>query len=277
MVYLHDYEGKEAINMAFFTGNIYSKTLMMDTQLNVILPQDGRRYIWEGNPKTLILLHGLTDNAAVWYRKTAIERYAERYDLTVVMPEIQRSWYQDMKYGIRYYAYLTDELPDLLERLFKTSIKRDDLLVAGLSMGGYGALRCAFGRPDRFGFCGAFSGAYDLKGLFDYSTETAPVFIGIREDLQAIFGENIDIPHSVEVSGILEQAKKTSPLPKLYLMGGTDDFLFHETVKVHELCNQLGIEHTYEAFKAFHEWDVWDEAIEKMLKLFLGDGRKDWV
>jgi S-formylglutathione hydrolase FrmB len=263
--------------MAFFSGNIYSRILMMDTQLNVILPHDGRRYIWEGNPKTLILLHGLTDNAAIWYRKTAIERYAEKYDLAVVMPEVQRSWYQNMAYGQNFYSYLTEELPELLPKMFRISVKREDLMVAGLSMGGYGALYCAFGRPDVFGYCGAFSGAYFLKDMMKYPTDTAPVFLGLPEDYKAIFGENINIPASVEVPALLEQAKKKPPLPKLYLMGGTSDFLFNETVKVHEICRELGIEHTYEEFKAFHEWDVWDEAVEKMLKLFLGEGRRDWV
>jgi S-formylglutathione hydrolase FrmB len=223
------------------------------------------------------LLHGLTDNAAIWYRKTAIERYAEKYDLAVVMPEVQRSWYQDMLHGQKFFTYLTEELPDLLSRMFRLSVKREDLMVAGLSMGGYGALYCAFARPDVFGYCGAFSGAYFLKEMTEYPTDIAPVFLGLSDDYKAIFGEKIDIPEAVQVPGFLETAKKKGLLPKLYLMGGTDDFLFKETVEVHKICEKLGIEHTFEEFKAFHEWDVWDEAIEKMLKIFLGEGRKDWV
>jgi S-formylglutathione hydrolase FrmB len=262
--------------MAFFSGNIYSKSLLVDTQLNVILPQDGRRYIWNGSPKTLILLHGLSDNAAVWYRKTAIERYAERYDLAVVMPEIQRSWYHDMQYGHKTFTYLTEELPALLPKLFKCSVKREDLLVAGLSMGGYGAMRCAFERPDVFGYCGAFSGAYDIKGLFSMSLETADVLEGFIEDIKAVFGEKAEIPASSEMPVILEKAKNKNPLPKLYMMDGTDDFIYGQSVAIHQCLEKLGIEHVYEEYKGFHEWDIWDDAIEKMLTLFLGEPRKDW-
>jgi S-formylglutathione hydrolase FrmB len=263
--------------MAFFAGNIYSKSLLVDTQLNVILPQDGRRYIWEGNPKTLILLHGLSDNAAVWHRKTAIERYAERYDLAVVMPEIQRAWYHDMRYGHKTFTYITEELPKLLSSFFKCSLKREDLIIAGLSMGGYGAMRCAFERPDVFGYCGAFSGAYNIKELFTMTTETADVVEGFMEDMKAVFGEDAEIPPSSEIPVILEKAKGKGPLPRLYMMCGTDDFIYKQSFDVHQCLEKLKIEHIYEECKGFHEWDIWDDAVEKMLFLFLGEGRKDWV
>jgi S-formylglutathione hydrolase FrmB len=262
--------------MAFFIGNIYSKSLLVDTQLNIILPQDGRRYIWRDNPKTLILLHGLSDNAAVWYRRTAIERYAEHYNLAVAMPEIQRAWYHDMQYGHKAFSYITEEIPALLPRLFKCSVKREDLIVAGLSMGGYGAMRCAFERPDVFGYCGSFSGAYNIKELFTMSTQTADVLEGFMEDIKAIFGENADIPVSSEIPIILEKAKGKKQLPKLYLMCGTDDFIYNQSVAVHQCLQKLEIDHIYEEYKGFHEWDIWDDAIERMLTLFLGEGRKDW-
>lgn len=94
--------------MGFFSGNIYSASMRMETQVNVILPQDGRNYTWDQKPKTLILLHGLSDNASTWMRLSSIERYAQMYNLAVVMPEVQRSWYQDNSYGMRMFTYIAD-------------------------------------------------------------------------------------------------------------------------------------------------------------------------
>ncbi len=253
--------------MAMFTGNIYSKALLMDTQLSVIVPHDGRFYEGQGNPKTLILLHGLSDNSSVWYRRTAIERYADKYDLTVIMPEVQRSYYNDMLYGHKAYTYIAEELPELIESMFKTSIAREDLMIAGLSMGGYGAIRCAFGNPERFGYCGAFSGAYDIKELLNLSVDAAPVIEGFQQDVQAIFGNEMMVPKEATIPYILQQAATNQDLPKLYMTCGTEDFLYPTNIKIRDLCKKLHIDMMYEEWSGGHEWSFWDDSIEKMLSL----------
>ncbi|MHC6201634.1 alpha/beta hydrolase [Breznakiellaceae bacterium SP9] len=269
--------------MAFLSGNIYSKSLVMDTRIELFLPQDGRRYIWKERPKTLFLLHGLSDDASVWGRRTAVERYAERYNLALVMPEVHRSFYNDMKNGQKYYRYITEELPALLETMFSVSLKREDLLIAGLSMGGYGALRCAFDHPERFGYCGAFSGAYDLRALIRDAPNMVETLGDWPADVRGIFGETPHLHEAADIPAILKKAKTHStsngtPLPQLYMVCGTADFIYRQSLDTHALLTELGIEHRFDEFRgAFHEWDVWDEAIERMLKLFLGEGRKDWV
>ncbi|MEI0737949.1 hypothetical protein VQ056_16860 [Paenibacillus sp. JTLBN-2024] len=59
------------------------------------------------------LLHGAGDNASTWHRLTTIELYAAKYGCTVIMPEANRSYYTDMEYGLEYFRYVTQELPDL--------------------------------------------------------------------------------------------------------------------------------------------------------------------
>jgi len=255
--------------MAFFTGNIYSRSLLQDTQLNVILPQDGRFYTAKGKPKTLILLHGLSDNASVWYRKTSIERYAEQYDVTVVMPEVQRSFYHDMKFGHQALTYIAEELPQRLDAMFQTSVKREDLMIAGLSMGAYGAIRCAFENLDRFGYCGAFSGAYDMAALNQMSMNDQPVVEGFEKDVKAIFGGEA-ISKTSEIPYILKTAvEKGKPLPELYFTCGTEDFLYDVNQKTKKVMDDLSIDMTYEEWQGIHEWGFWDKSIERMLKLFL--------
>lgn len=263
--------------MAFMMGNVYSDAMLVDTQLNVILPQDGRRYIWNEPPKTLILLHGLSDNASTWFRKTAIERYAERYNLAVLIPEVQRSWYCDMVYGQRTFTYITEELPALAEKLFHLSVEPKDLLIAGLSMGGYGALKCAFKNPGRFGYCGAFSGAYNMKELFDFSkhNDSPSVLRGLEKDFAASFGTDYLPEDESAVIDMLKNACQTPSTTKLYMVCGMEDFLYPESCKIREACEKLPIDFTYEEWNGIHEWDVWDKAIERMLKLYLGEERKE--
>ncbi len=265
--------------MAYFMGNLYSKSLLQDTSFHVILPHDGRRYIWKEDPKTLILLHGLSDSAATWVRRTAIERYAERYNLAVLMPEVQRSWYQDMVHGIHAFTYITDEILDLADRMFHLSVKREDVMIAGLSMGGYGALRCALDRPDRFFACGAFSGAYDLKDIYRMavSPDGDTVLEGLAEDYSAIFNQPDQIPDEVLIENVIRKAASSGkPLPAVYMMCGTEDFLYGHTCAARKLCEENLPDFSYEEWPGHHEWDMWDEAIERMLKRFLGPGRKDF-
>lgn len=264
--------------MAFFMGTLYSKALLQDTSFHVILPQDGRRYIWNENPKTLILLHGLSDSAGTWVRRTAIERYAERYNLAVLMPEVQRSWYQDMVRGAKAYTYITDEVLTVAEKMFHLSTKREDVLIAGLSMGGYGALRCALSRPDRFGYCGAFSGAYDLEEMYRLANEPGgeSVLQGLIADYSAIFPSATEIPDEVKIENVISKAAGSALLPEVYMMCGTDDFLYSQTCRVKNLCKEAIPQFTYEEWPGCHEWNMWDEAIEKMLVKFLGPGRKDF-
>ncbi len=253
--------------------------MMQDTQLHVILPQDGRRYIWGEKPKTLILLHGLSDNAAAWVRHTSIERYAERYNLAVLMPEVQRSWYFDMEHGVSAYSYITKELPNLAAKLFHISTKREDMIIAGLSMGGYGALRCALASPEVFGYCGAFSGAYDLLEITRLSREEKETYPDLKEvdrEIASIFDDTKEITSKYSIKALLDRfSGGPENMPEVYMACGTEDFLYSQTQQVKQECEKVIPEFKYEEWPGIHEWDVWDEAINRMLKHFLGEGRID--
>ena len=141
--------------MALAQTHIFSDVLGMSTSLHVILPQATTAQIGmvgertAGDPPVLYLLHGLSDDDSIWLRRTSIERYAADYGIAVVMPRVERSFYQDMAHGEKYWTYLSQELPAIVAQLFRVSIRREDTFVAGLSMGGYGAMRLALAQPER--------------------------------------------------------------------------------------------------------------------------------
>ena len=121
--------------MAFLHCEIASESLRMATAVDVILPDKGDL----SEVKTLYLLHGLTDDCTGWTRYTAVERYARERGLAVVLPEVQRSFYTDMAYGLPYFTYVSEELPAVCRRMFGLGAAREQNYIFGLSMGGYGA------------------------------------------------------------------------------------------------------------------------------------------
>ena len=97
-MYNFQIKGKIKI-MGLFTGNFYSKNLRMTTQINVIFPDVSNDVtpLYEGTPKVLYLLHGLSGNSAEWTRFSKIEYYAKKYNFIIIMPEVQRSFTQQEK------------------------------------------------------------------------------------------------------------------------------------------------------------------------------------
>ncbi|MCI8662203.1 MAG: esterase family protein [Hungatella sp.] len=265
--------------MSFFEGTIYSKTLHMDTQLGVILPQDSRPHVEmalaEGLtprqvPRTLILLHGLTDSASVWWRRTSIERYAEVHDIAVIMPEVYKSYYQDMKHGENFFTYISEELPVLCETLFHVAVDPDNLMIAGLSMGGYGALRCALTYPGRYAACGAFSSGCNIRGSLAKSDVTDGPAKGFIRSLRAIFGENLEIPDESDIYWLAQHLGEEAKKIRMYMTCGRQDFLYEDNLKLKGILETCGLkEFVYEDWDGIHEWGYWDVAIQRFLKIFV--------
>src|SRR5687768_1122020 len=151
--------------MAFFDCHFFSDTLAMTVSAYVLVPQSSVKQIGlESGPAratypTLYLLHGLSDDHTIWMRRTSIERYAAAKNIAVVMPAVGRSFYQNMASGPQYWTFLSEELPRLMRQFFPLSPAREDNFAAGLSMGGYGALRLGLAHPDRFAAAASLSGA----------------------------------------------------------------------------------------------------------------------
>ena len=160
--------------MALFTLNFFSNYLMVNTQVNVIMPRielsksprefysSGRKY------QVLWLLHGSCGDHTDWIRNTNIARYAEERDLIVVLPSVLNSDYSNyMTFadGFRVWDYLTEELMPLIFNWLPVSNKKEDNYIAGLSMGGNGALMIGLGHPDYFRellFCQVLQGKLNI-------------------------------------------------------------------------------------------------------------------
>src|SRR5690349_24431898 len=175
----------------------FSETIGLLSSMYVLLPQrtlaDARN---KRKPKyrTLYLLHGHSDDHTAWQRWTSIERYVEGLNLAVVMPAVHLSFYTDMVYGGKYWQFISEEVPAMVRDMFPLSTGREDNFVAGLSMGGYGALKLALTHPDRYAAAASPSGADDIREVVSghHHPEDRAWLDGIRN----VFGDLKKVPGS---------------------------------------------------------------------------------
>lgn len=219
----------------------------------------------------LYLLHGLSDDHTIWQRRTSIERYVAARRLAVVMPAVNRSFYTDQKHGYKYWMFISEELPQIVRTLFRISSRREDNFVAGLSMGGYGALKLGLRCPDRYAAAASLSGVTDLGRLVsdenpDRLAEGKMIFGSLDEYL----GSDDDLFALAE-----KTARPGISKPKLFMACGTDDFLYQDNLAFKPHIEKLGYDLAWsEKPGAIHEWGYWDEMIQQVLDwLPLGDRR----
>lgn len=217
--------------------------------------------------KVLYLLHGLSDDASAWQRYTSIETLANAYGLVVVMPSAGRSFYCDLPNGQLYFTYLTEELPRYLEDLFHLAPGREDTLIAGNSMGGYGAFKAAFLRPELYGAAASFSGMLSLEFL-KYFPEDPRL-----EEFRYLFGKLEDLPgseHDPEV-WLKNAAAGKKKLPRLFMACARQEDLYPLNVIFRDAAAALEIEVDYHEADGAHDWFFWDIQIRRFLAAVLGE------
>lgn len=138
--------------MAFFRCDVMSESLGMATSVLVTMPDTGDL----AAAPVVYLLHGLTDNCTGWLRYTQAEHLARTHGAILIVPEVQRSFYTDMACGPKYFTYINQELPTLCRRFFGIQPAPERTYIMGLSMGGYGAMKCTFTAPQQYAGCAGF-------------------------------------------------------------------------------------------------------------------------
>lgn len=250
--------------MALVTCQFFAETLGVSTAMTVLLPQPIQGQIGltgvapdDDPPRVLYLLHGLSDDETIWTRHTSIERYATEQGMAVVMPRAGRSFYIDETRGSDYGAFITEELPQLVGRFFCVSGRREETYVAGLSMGGYGALRWALDQPHRF------AAAASLSGVLDVAHPTARHLLD-----QAV-------PHAFpegDLTGgdhdLFARLERIDPVagPRLYIGCGTEDFTHPSNRRFVQHARQAGWQPTVNFEPGDHGWSYWDRAIQDVLR-----------
>lgn len=257
--------------MAIIEVNFISKCLMRTVTFNAIIPVDKfgpQAENAEQKPlKTLYLLHGIFGNYTDWVNGTRIQAWAEANDLAVIMPSGENRFYlDDEKSGELYGEFIGKELVEFTRKLFPLSDKREDTFIAGLSMGGYGAIRNGLKYAENFGCVIGLSAALEHDTWKD-ADNSAPIFTFRRNYYEAIFGEYDKVKGSDKdpKALLLKLKEEGRPVPKMYLCCGTEDDLVTANRDFRDFLNENGVDLTYVEGPGKHDWVFWDTYIKKVL------------
>lgn len=259
--------------MAFLTVNLMSTCLMRTVPVNVILPVDkvdcpGMLKREDKPFKTLYLLHGLLGSYVDWVNGTRIQRYADEYDLAVVMPSGDNAFYIDEPLSHNYYGeFIGRELVELTRKLFHLSHKREDTFIGGLSMGGYGAIRNGLKYHDTFGAIISLSGALVVDEMQKRTNETSS-FVERKDFTERIFGDLEEVMVSDKNPKYLveQMIREKVDFPQIYLACGDQDDLLPANKDFYKFLQDKGVEAVFEIGEGNHEWDFWDTYIKKAIE-----------
>lgn len=258
--------------MAVLSMTLYSSALHMDTGVNVFLPEnrDGSRQPLEPDRKyqVLYLLHGMSEDQGTWVRKSTVELVARERAVVVVMPTTGTGFYVNQRRGQAWLDWVAYELPDRMCNYFPVSCRREDTFVMGNSMGGYGAVRMALERPDRFAAAVSLSGA--LQPYEEYATpeELAgkPGSEPYMQDIRAnTFGTREEYLEGDDNLVNLAQRIVASdgPRPRLMLCCGQEDPVTYRHLSAfRKKVDPLGLDYTVMEGHGGHNFTYWNTLIE---------------
>jgi len=244
---------------------LHSSALNRTMKYRVLLPQgyetSQRRY------PVLYLLHGLTGDYKDWTTRTNIAEYTRSLQLIVVMPDGGNQWYTNAADGsANFETYITDDLPKDVVAKYRTVNSRYGRAIAGLSMGGYGALKLALKRPAAFAVAGSFSGAFGVtvEGRYDRMIEATKA-----TPLTAIFGTAGSDGRKQNDVLALATAMKPAGAPYLYIDCGISDTLITENRDVVAALHKAGVAYEYHEIAGAHSWDYWDRRVREFLVVLM--------
>jgi len=249
------------------TVRFQSKLVNATLPYNVILPSD-----YDISPTTrypvLYLLHGLTGHYSDWVTRTNVADYASQYRMIVVTPEGNDGWYTDSSTVAtdKYESYILKELiPDVQQR-YRTIEARYGRSIAGLSMGGYGAIKFGLKSPSTFVFAGSMSGAFGVTKLTEKEVPES-----WKESLKLLgpAGSETRLANDIfEILGKLTPARIGS-LPYFYFDCGTEDspLIFPYNRELAALMFEKKIPHEFRQMPGDHSWAYWDRQVVEILKL----------
>lgn len=255
--------------MALIQVNYLSKALFRTVPVNVIVPSDKISFETmdylpapEGGYPTLYLLHGLLGNYTDWVSGTRIQRWAEDAGLAVVMPSGDNSFYVNGQTANNDYgAFIGEELPRVMRQMFPLSRRREDTFIAGLSMGGFGAIRNGMKHAETFSrIIGLSAAIHFFDPDYDSVAGEESAFGSLAEAAKT------DKNHHVALEQLKERvAAGEVEAPEFYLACGTQDSLMGVNRGFLADVQAAGFEVTWDEEDRGHDWDFWDSQIKKVI------------
>lgn len=240
-----------------------SKFLDKEVPFIVIFPKNYEK----SNAKfpVLYLLHGLFGRFDNWLTNTEIFEYVADCSFIIVCAEGGDGWYADSPHLPHHFyeSYFLRELIPAVEREFKVDANREKRMIAGLSMGGYGAVKFAFRRPEMFCFAASMSGAFHAAEI-----SSGDLWTELQPSINAVFGENSFLRAQNNLFQIIENYPddKIAELPFFYFDCGAEDGFLPINIRLAEIFRRRTIAHEFKAFSGGHDWNYWNTQIKSLLR-----------
>ncbi|MGO1453687.1 MAG: alpha/beta hydrolase [Alkalibacterium gilvum] len=256
--------------MATLTTTFQSEQLQRNVTFSAIIPTatkslydyDTKTDVKSVGYRTLYLLNGWNGNHEDWIINTTLVKLADQYNLVVIMPSGENSFYVDHPDGSNFGRFIGEELVNVTRKLFPLSTKREDTFIGGLSMGGYGALRNGHVYNETFGKVIALSSSVLHRHDQSHNLEQDNP---INKKLSYILNSNdfYDMDESLDVYEVI---KKAETKPDLFLAIGTEDFLYEENKALHDWLKKENISHQYSEASGEHDWKFWEMTIKQAVE-----------
>ena len=242
------------------TISVPSPEMKKDVPATIILPDV---YQLKDKPlPVLYLLHGYSDDHRGWAAKTSIKELADQYGIIVVCPDGGfSSWYFDSPEAPewRYETFVAKELVGYIDQHYHTLPKSESRAIAGLSMGGHGAMFLAIRHPDTFSVVVCLSGGVDLRPFPK------------NWDIAKRLGTIQDHPDRWASNSVVTLAETLTPGSLAIAIDcGADDFFITVNRNLHQLLLQRKVPHDYTERPGKHEWKYWANAIKYQM-LFISE------
>jgi diacylglycerol O-acyltransferase/trehalose O-mycolyltransferase len=229
----------------------------------------------------LLLLHGADDGPSSWTREAALLERSEELDALVVMPEagpigFYTDWHHPDATGSapRWEGFHLDEVPHVLDAGYRAGPTR---VVAGVSMGGYGAIVYAAKRP------GMFAAAASYSGLLHITRRGMPAFIAAmllreREHRAALWGsprrdrkrwlanDPYHLAERLRGTALYLSYADGRPLPTDHVPPGSgmlERWVAPTTERLASRLAALGIPATVSRGHGAHEWPTWRRELDR--------------
>ncbi len=273
--------------MALLQVYYLSEAIKRVVTFHMYLPNDVQDEFKDGNPhyqrgtKTLYLLHGFTGNAADWVSGSDTMELSRKYNLAIVMPSGENSFYIDRKAtGQAYETHVSRELREYVSSTFGLSDKKEDVYIGGLSMGGFGAIRMGIRNSNRYGAAFGLSSALiidEVSRLTPDNKEGFALQLANYEYYYEIFGDPGKIKESVCNPEFLvkENRKNGIKTLPLFLACGTEDALVENNRRFRNFLQEQGEEVVYHESAGIHDWKFWNEYLEPAIIWVLDRGSRE--
>jgi S-formylglutathione hydrolase FrmB len=215
----------------------------------------------------LYLLHGYSGSCRDWTERTSIEEFVSGWSLIIVMPEAGNSWYVNSATdpSARYEEYIIHDVRTFVEARYSVDTSRR--AIAGLSMGGYGALMLSMRHPRLFRFAGSLSGAIVVPSSL-LRADDVPSRPAIRATQKEAFGVVATAVLDRYDLSRLSNTLTPTTAPYFYLVTGIQDGLVEFLPAQRVLTEQWrrsGLSYEYHETPGGHSWSFWDREIRPLL------------